>query len=73
MLFLFIISSLFLPHPVQWKDIDVNNYFAEENNQVISSVGKISPYVEEELVNHILQLEQRAIGKTFTDLRRLVF
>jgi hypothetical protein len=53
--------------------LDGKNYFAVGNIQVIGSVGDIPPDVEEELINHILQLEQRIFGTTVTYLRRLVF
>jgi hypothetical protein len=40
---------------------------------VIDSVGNIHSHVEEQLVHHILQLEQCMFGTTVTDLRRLAF
>jgi hypothetical protein len=38
---------------------------------VIGSVGDIPSHVEEQLVHHVLRLEQCTFGSTVTDLRRL--
>jgi hypothetical protein len=44
-----------------------------ENTQAIGSVGDIPARVQEELINHVLQLEERMFGTTVTYLRRLLF
>jgi len=61
------------PRATLKRHIDGKNYFEVEDTQVISSLVEIPPHVEEELVNYILQLEERMIGTTVTDLRLLAF
>jgi hypothetical protein len=62
-----------VPKATLRRHLDWKNYFAVENTRVIGSVGDIPPHVEEGLINHVLQLEQRMFGTTVTYLRRLVF
>jgi len=38
------------------RHLDGNNYFAVVNTHIISSVGDVPQHVEEELINHVLQL-----------------
>jgi len=61
-----------VPKATLIRHLDGKNYFEVENIQIIGSVGDIPPHVEEELINHVLQLE-RMFGTTVTYLRRLVF
>jgi hypothetical protein len=44
-----------------------------ENTPVTGSVWDITPHVEEEWINHVLQLERHMFGTTVTYLRCLVF
>jgi hypothetical protein len=62
------VSKATLKRHLDWK-----NYFAVESTQVIGSVEDIPPHVEEQLVHHVLQLEQCMFGTTVTDLRLLAF
>jgi hypothetical protein len=62
-----------VPKATLKRHLDGKNYFAVESTQVIGSVGDIPPHVEEQLVHHVLQLEQCIFCTTVTDLRLLAF
>jgi hypothetical protein len=46
----------------------VKNHFVVANTQVVGSKEGIPPHARQELVNHILQLEERMFGKTIVNL-----
>jgi hypothetical protein len=56
------------PKAALTKHLDVKNHFVVANTQVVGSKGGIPPHVRQELINHILQLEERMFGKTIANL-----
>ncbi|KAJ4439343.1 hypothetical protein ANN_07465 [Periplaneta americana] len=62
-----------VPKATLKRHLDRRNWFALESKKITGSVSDLPPAVEEEICQHVLQLEECMFGITPKDLRKLAF
>ena len=62
-----------VPKATLKRHLDGSNTYAVDGKKVVGSLSDLPPDVEEEIVNHILKLEECMFGMTSVDLRSLAY